>query len=274
MSSRRVHSCIFCSSPDRPPTKLTAEHIWPAWLNRTVKKTGTHNYHWVRKSGTSIQKGKIHRPGDSHSQKLRVACKPCNNGWMSRLQQSAKTVLTPLICDSIWSLSENEQNIASSWITMFTMVVEFADIDTAVIPQLERLNFMKTEFPPKHWKIFIGRHDPAGDHPAFFNHFGILSVSISKSDGSTRIHPIQSTGFTVGSLFVQSISIDRYTESNIEIPDFSKLYDMRQIFPYISDIKTKPFIKHDPQSREIISNKLANICGIPTFSIHSEPQQL
>ena len=159
--------CIFCLSTG----KLTGEHVWADWLRDFLPRPGTKNSHHTRVGDEDIKPGKMNRAGDAHSQKLVVVCRACNSGWMSKLQTAAKPILIPLIQDKWPHLDEKNQKILTKWAMMFTMVVEFADPATQMIPQSDR-NTIRIGDIPSSWSIWIGRHNPGIFHPAYFNQFG------------------------------------------------------------------------------------------------------
>ncbi|HEY7810960.1 MAG TPA: hypothetical protein VIA98_11320 [Allosphingosinicella sp.] len=168
--------CIFCQEQ----TKLTREDFFPQWFRElypappeSQKSRLNAQVSWHERDPatgeivTIVAPGKLARPGDLADQTLRIACRPCNNGWMSRLQQAAKPHLVPYIKGHWIRPSRAARKVISSWATMFAMVVEFADEPSAVVPPIEREVFMRDLRPPIGAHVSAGRL--AGDLPYWFH---------------------------------------------------------------------------------------------------------
>lgn len=265
----RAFKCIFCESPE----KLTKEHIWADWLRGHLPRTGERNYHWTRYGGGEIIKGKVHRPGDAHSQRLQVVCGRCNSGWMGSLQEAARPILAPLLQDVWEPLDEHSQRILGRWATMTTMVIEFADPKTARVPQTHRDLLRTGAGPLEGWYIWIGRHDPGADHPGYFNHFGWIAAGVDVSTGqAVAHHHFQTTTFTVGRLLIHTIMMSSpHPEFIVKPEEFEQLYDLRTIWPANGTIIDHPVRKHDWESRQTVAEHTARRFGLPIFRAHDAP---
>ncbi len=84
--------CVFCPNPR---TNKRGEHLWDDWLNRIggkdIKDESTTNYYGFR--GRFIRS----HPSTRMDVTLALVCDRCNQGWMSDLSNSAKTLLEPTI---------------------------------------------------------------------------------------------------------------------------------------------------------------------------------
>ena len=241
--------CIFCGGK----SKLTGEHVWADLLRNYLARTEPNNFHWTMYQGGEPEPGILHRPGDAHSQKLKVVCGPCNNGWMSRLQEHAKPILVPLIQDDWPEIDESAQALFAAWAAMFTMVFEFADVRSATIPQEHRTALMNLGTVPRDWSIWIGRHDPGSDHPAFANHHGWLMDATDLAKRLTKRHYCQVTGFTVGRLYVQTVTITPPILV-IEHEAFATAYDLRTIIPFRGSITSRPATALSRETRQVAAN--------------------
>lgn len=259
------NQCIFCGFRG----KLTKEHIWPEWMRQYLPRTLRYNYHWVMRNGAGPVRGKLHRPGDPHSQTLRVVCRECNNGWMSSLQEAAKPILLPLLGDHWSSISEADQKTLGAWASMFVSVAEMGDPPTATIPPEHRRFIKNSGLTPPDWVIWIGRSDPEGEHPAFCNHHGIKLLSCSTDRLPIAIN-MQFTGFTVGKLFVQTTMVTPNIDEEqfvVHYEQFAKQYDLRTIVPFVGAISSAPTASHGLGAREAISNNGPQCFGIETYGI-------
>lgn len=120
-----------------------------------------------------VRKGRLSRPGRSIDQKLRVVCSPCNNGWMSVLQNNAKPMLLPVLdgSASASSLFEHRATIAR-WCAMSSVVFETADELTATSTEEQR-RWIKDELSAHHsWRVWVstlrmGAPEPSHCRSAF-----------------------------------------------------------------------------------------------------------
>lgn len=241
--SKPPGSCAFCGGG-----QLTKEHIWPDWLRSHVPRLFAHTGHTVSRSGFNTAagelvhrptRGHLHRPGDPHSQRLRVVCKGCNTQWMSSLQNHAKRVLVPMISGQWPTMCDEDQTLLSAWCTMFTMVVEFADLPTLVSTAEERSFLRMNRQPPNNWVVWIGRlkgHRWSGT----FNHFGLpdrwtISALSSRLPITEPELVTQTTAFGVGELFVFTLST-RDPEFRLSAEGFAERRGVQVIWPR-SDVR-------------------------------------
>ena len=145
--------CIFCGKPG-----LTREHVWADWLKKYVRKDmKEHSALFAIVHPTHSEPHRKKRSGDLQSRRLRVVCKDCNTGWMSRLQEKAKPHLLPLIQGEVTALDVSAQTIISSWAAMFVMVAEHFNLYTVTTSQEQRSCLLDTgKAPAQNWKIWIG----------------------------------------------------------------------------------------------------------------------
>ena len=183
--ARASKHCIFCGSQ---PT--TREHVWADWLKQYIPKTSV-NYSYLsatsHKTHTEYTRKTV--GGDLRSRRLQVVCQPCNNGWMSLLQERAKPLLLPLLKGEITVFDVNQQQVLAAWISMFVMVAEHFDPNKVVSPLPERQILMNEKRTPPNWNIWFGDLDQNSDWPALLNHF---AVPISTPE---HIPEIMSNGF-------------------------------------------------------------------------------
>lgn len=193
--------CIFCSKAG-----LSREHVWADWLKNYIPKNEPSHDQLsatIHKRHADVRQKKV--PGDLRSRRLRVVCKECNTGWMSKLQENTKPFLLPLIKREDLYFDGNAQEAVAAWITMFVMVAEYFDTNKVSTPQFERQRFMATKLPPPNWKIWVGDFQRE-NWRAMLAHFAV-PISASEHD-----HPIAENGiippntqtmtFVVGRLYV------------------------------------------------------------------------
>jgi hypothetical protein len=129
--------CAFCGGQG-----LTKEHIYPRWARSYFPNTGSKDskHDVTRSVGGQLVRGvgKLGRSGSLYSQRLRIVCATCNNGWMSVLQNSSKDLLIQLFKGEKLTLEPDEQAQLARWVVMYFMVAEFADPPTMASSPEER----------------------------------------------------------------------------------------------------------------------------------------
>ena len=107
-------TCAFCGTTG----KLTGEHVLGDWLSRigldldpVAHVTGPLN-RLVREVGVT----------PPFRRTVRDVCGPCNNGWMSQLEDVAKRTLTPFILGEPGMLARDDQGAVAAWLHKTALV--------------------------------------------------------------------------------------------------------------------------------------------------------
>ncbi len=170
--------CIFCNS-----LGLTKEHLWADWLRvylpRTMLRHTTQStlVDPHMEDQVSIER----RPGDFYSRRIRCVCVTCNNGWMSRLQTSARPFLIPFLTGQPTTVHKRGRRILSAWIAMMVIVGEYATREFIAVPASDRDYLHREQVPPSHWRIWIGAH--ACEQFPLYSH-NVLSLAKEKAEGA------------------------------------------------------------------------------------------
>lgn len=111
----------------------------------------------------TISPGRLDRPGRSIDQTMKLVCRACNNGWMSRLQKQAKPILEPVVTGSAPASSLfAHSDLVSRWCAMTDMVFEAMEPAFATSTASERLWLKEKDSAPPNWSIWVGRlEEPA-----------------------------------------------------------------------------------------------------------------
>lgn len=147
--------CIFCAG-----TPCSAEHYWPKWCHDLPVFEGLAGRidPWSRtthKDGPVIEKVRSSQRRAIYDSAFRV-CEPCNNGWMSVLQNDAKFLLRGLVNGDRSTIPPAFQSKLVAWVTMTAMVMD-SILDPGFTPLARRL-FAKTRIPPQDLQIWIAPH--------------------------------------------------------------------------------------------------------------------
>lgn len=151
--------CIFCGKGD-----LTKQHLFPQWLQQIAAAAGPN--HAIEFSGEVMHpdgilrthKSETVRQGPTHTAKLRVVCRRCNNEWMSRLEERVKPLVTALVTGSPTTITRTQRKNLAAWITMVAAVSEYYSPKAVILPQVFRTRFMNTQAPSRALSVWIGNY--------------------------------------------------------------------------------------------------------------------
>jgi hypothetical protein len=164
---------------------MSKEHIFGDWLRplfpRDAGTTHTHGIVTWPLTGpkhVAPSLATFERQGHSGSKKVRVVCKPCNEGWLSNdIESVAKPVLIPLIRGRAGIVNHATQRIVSTWAAKIAMTAEHVNPDKSVIHQAERTWLKVNLLPPHGWHIWAVTY--AGSKwrdLGIFQHLGRLEI--------------------------------------------------------------------------------------------------
>lgn len=100
-------SCVFCGSTD----SLTREHLFGQWVSKIGLDLTPVQHHAGPLNRLPRDMGK--QP--PYRQTVKSFCASCNNGWMSKLEVTARRVLTPLILGQQGTVALEDQASIAIW---------------------------------------------------------------------------------------------------------------------------------------------------------------
>jgi hypothetical protein len=106
-------------------------------------------------------------PIDPLQVKVKDVCERCNTGWMSRLEASARPILTPIILGTSVTLRVTDQPVLAAWVlktSLVTMLVSSADQRAAGygVPASEFADlyaYRDKKRPPKYVQVWLGHYE-------------------------------------------------------------------------------------------------------------------
>jgi hypothetical protein len=228
--ARPQRYCIFCNGP-----RLSKEHVWADWLKAYIPMEMTkHSTGIAIVNKTNTESSIKPNTGDPRRRTIRVVCKTCNEGWMSKLQEKAKPFLLPLIKGERTVLGEEAQKVIAAWAAMAIMVAEFFVQHRSAIPYTERESLRQTQTVPENWKIWVGNFQ-RGNWPAHWIHHSLLIADEhipSAHDSSLPQPNTQTTTFVAGRLFIHAFSCPFKDMVARCTPNGPLAQKIAQIFPF------------------------------------------
>jgi hypothetical protein len=230
--------CIFCGTG-----KPTREHIFGRWMRHYIDVAPMQTKHTTSYFGNSAGndgpflgfKNKLNRNGAPTSHQLRVVCPECNSGWMGTFQENGGKKYLPPLLNGEWPFfTRDAMHMLSSWATMVTMVLEFADSNTITISDSERQRFKENLYPPETFQVYLGLY--VGEKtPGSFYH---RSVSILDNDHLSIRCKMQATTIHLALCFFHVVS---GPADYLPIPPmYSRTIGMAQLWPIPELLPPRP----------------------------------
>ncbi len=194
-------ACIFCGQ--RP---LTDEHVWPQWLSGVIslgkmvdvsRASGAEGVANTRQSWTA----------PPFTTTVKRVCERCNTGWMSRLEDSAKPLLTPMISGQSAVLSPDDQRVVAIWAFKTILMFQWTHADREVyVPQEHYQSLYSNGKVPDDVTVSLGKNRLPYEVVAFYAH---KSRTSEPSDPSDPIGPqtdYYGASLVIGRLMVDTLS--------------------------------------------------------------------
>ncbi len=144
---RQQGTCLFCGKRG----SQTKQHVFGEWL-RDLDLKGRSR--WEVEQGADTERH-ILPAGSLFSKKLRIVCKTCNTGWMSRLETAAKPHIMAMFSGRHnIPLEEPAQLVLARW--AFQTIAVLAQLRLTSFPLDHCHELYDSERPPEHSQIWIG----------------------------------------------------------------------------------------------------------------------
>jgi len=229
MTTNTPRRCAFCGG--RP---LTREHIWADWLKQYIPRTmSSYESYSAIQHRTHIEENIQKISGDPHSWRVRCVCKLCNERWMSRIQEDAKSIAVTLLSGNKTTLKREDQRIITMWIAMAVICGEFSNRKTVTTTACGRLWLKELRMLPPYWRIWIGYYKRKTWIPHWIhNPFLVSEKHVPDAAlGNWASYNTQTTTYVVGQLFIHAFSsIDGQLVRQRRFPKFFK-NRLRQLWP-------------------------------------------
>jgi hypothetical protein len=155
-------SCIFCGG--RP---LTTEHTIPVWLAKLLNALEPEG---PKNRATQWEEGGLTEFERSFGASLpsitvKAVCRPCNTGWMSKLERRAQPIMAPMIRGETVRLTGTEQLEVAAWAAKTFMVSEFHGSGPVVNRPEDRRLLRQLLRPPAHHRIRLASDESMDRQP-------------------------------------------------------------------------------------------------------------
>lgn len=186
--------CVFCGDP-----ALTQEHVWPAWISGVLPDGLRYRVARTQTNPRTEETQRIGRDwsGEALDLKVKRVCGSCNSGWMSRLEDDAKPLLTPLILGEHAATTADERGVLATWALLRIIMAEYTDPRQIAVPEAHRRWIFKERKPPKHG-VYVWVASYAGDDSAGFYRHAPIATHKDKWGRGFRPEHVNAYGVTFG----------------------------------------------------------------------------
>ena len=238
--------CLFC-----PKTANSHEHLWPKWVHER-KDFGSLKY----KRGTTDTL--IPNPRVT----VKAVCRPCNNGWMSRLEDANIPLIGSMMQNVSIQLDREQQQTVAAWLMKMAFLTDWTRIGGKAkrfYSRDEGATFANELTIPARTRIWIGHI--TSSHLSTDGHDLAL---LARADG-TRLGTSTAVTLAVGHLAAQVVTdhlLLQYTKQ--DAPDSQPksgpwMNKLIQIWPIEKDWVTWPpmasFTNGGPQGYGYLMNR-------------------
>lgn len=124
-------SCVFCGQTN---VKMSKEHVFGDWISR----------YFIEELGVDLKgvaemvdvDGQITQfPTTPFQQKVRIVCKPCNEGWMSKLENDVMEMLKLMMIGKPVMLRSNAKKHLAFWCAKTALVLDHLHPQHRIVPE-------------------------------------------------------------------------------------------------------------------------------------------
>lgn len=150
-----TRKCIFCGGDG-----LTKEHVLGKWVSKLVAipPQGTRVYI----DGESLMDGQLIRHQRRYPKNIdlqvRCVCKPCNIGWMAKMEEEVKPIIEILIRTQSYTITEPDQRLLSIWAIKTAITASYLQ-GGGESPESYRKWFFKHQDVPPNTFVWIGMYE-------------------------------------------------------------------------------------------------------------------
>jgi len=177
---------VFCGATDQ---KLSKEHLWPRWLRNHVDGgvgPPQEHYRAQRTADGSVVLDE-RWTAIPFERQVKGPCRPCNNGWMSDVENSVMPSLIPMLANEETTLDCRAQDSLARWATLRMMIAQLghpAERRRAIPPERYARFYSGLAMPPGA-QVWLGRHDGSGGWPTEYQYRELFVSALGQPEPSS-----------------------------------------------------------------------------------------
>jgi hypothetical protein len=147
---------------------MSKEHVWPQWITRllpgdTAREMVTLHFSTHERHVRSV-------PQRLFQLTVKDVCKPCNEGWMSRLEAAVKPIISGMLLGRGRVLHARGQTTLATWALLKMLVVQRTSASKDLMPpdHYRELYMLRDEqHPPPLARVYTARAGWSQDRADF-----------------------------------------------------------------------------------------------------------
>jgi hypothetical protein len=224
-TATRKAECIFCSAP-----RVTKEHVWPNWVKGLIPGDGPFTVTTVSDAPGAVSRSWTKAELDVTVKRV---CQPCNNGWLSRLEDEAKSLLTDIVQGRPVVLTPLDQERLAVWAYKTALILALTNRSgEPYFTDEEYVVFKSNQSPAPSTRIWLATYD--GPHATWYRK-KLVSVTLETTGESRDGHVMVAT---LGRVVIVQLS-SRWVQFNWSIPPSSARF-LVPLWPLASGSRTWP----------------------------------
>jgi hypothetical protein len=184
--------CGFCESLT---AKITNEHLFGEWMGPLF---GVGRGKLKMQHTLDRERGELRTTWQAYrlDQQVRMACKPCNQGWMSAMESAVAPIITPMIQhDARRLITAQERTAIAVWAIKTAMVAEFINKPKwRYFRQAERTAFMRDSATIRDLGAYVW-----------------LGCYVDKNDGVHGLHAVGTLEDRVPAVHISAFAVGKFT---------------------------------------------------------------
>ncbi|MGF6723797.1 hypothetical protein P3T43_003152 [Paraburkholderia sp. GAS41] len=227
--------CVYCTKT----RKFSEEHAFGKWLKKRYGGRHTRTRHWLRRpervafwENIPVHTESVDLPAPPYDTVVLNVCAECNNGWMSRLQNSAAPLVETL-ADGKWpDFSDEQRDLIVRWVLMVS--INFECLGKIPHTTQQQRTLLRDGVIPPGCRISIAHMQDASCTGDSFSRTVALPIGIGPSEYLT----MQSTYFCVEQAAFHTLTSlgDQTLEIGIMSSGLSNARLPRMIWPVLEPL--------------------------------------
>lgn len=162
-------ACVFCGAEDQ---KISKEHLWSRWMGKYVE--GGDDTSIGTSRALASDTGEVKRLEEwrepAFGRKIAGPCKPCNEGWMERIEAEARPFLIPMLRNQPVDLNPEAQRAVARWATLKLLIAQLGHGHDKQWVHRDRYRlFYIDRSLPTGASVWLGRYSGAGPWPTAYH---------------------------------------------------------------------------------------------------------
>lgn len=147
--------CVFCGE-----RRLSVEDALPLWISRLLLAPSDRVAVRVfERVGNELPAPRFFRDSKQADVRVKQVCSPCNNGWMSRLEDAVQPWLTPMLLGEPVELSAEVQRLVARWAVKTATMFHYNYPSRAAIPAARLKHLRTDDNPPVDAHVWLAASD-------------------------------------------------------------------------------------------------------------------